>query len=616
MAIFLGNATIILNISLAIFACCYLILYHKKQPAPTIFKTISAISLLSFFVAVSSQICLIYCYLISDYSVINVYQNSHHLKPVLYKITGSWGNHEGSMLLLITVLAIYNCMLCFFKKISLSIKSTAITIQLAIIGLFCLYTLITSNPFLQQDPIPLSGLGLNPILQDIGLAMHPPMLYIGYLGFSMVFSIFLAGLINKNLDKNTLKLLQIFCYFSFATLTLGIALGSWWAYRELGWGGYWFWDPVENISLMPWICATALIHALKLSKQNSQMLKWSSFLSILTMILCLFGIFLTRSGVLTSVHSFAISANRGYFIILLISIIGGFGLFIMANNLKYFANKNTAKHRKFWLVVVNNYFLITALLVILIGTLYPILLRGLFNELISIGSPYYSQVFNILLVPFLIFFIINPQPINKLLQIKKIFLFLLSLIFTIIYIKFINNYKILTIINLFLAFFAILLNSFYTKDLVSKLAHSGFLLIIIGVLISSSGSIVKETNLTIGENFNLQNFQIKFKNVDYSADKNFISRIGIFEITKENQLITTLKPQLRYYPISDQTTNEASIYHHPLYDLYLVIGTKDEQENYAIRSYFKPLINLIWIGVAMIFFAIFLKIIKNFKKIS
>jgi cytochrome c-type biogenesis protein CcmF len=334
------------------------------------------------------------------------------------------------------------------------------------------------------------------------------------------------------------------------------------------------------------------------------------------MILCLFGIFLTRSGVLTSVHSFAISVNRGYFIILLISIIGGFGLFIMANNLKYFNATNTAKHRKFWLVVINNYFLITALLVVLIGTLYPILIRGLFNELISIGSPYYSQVFNILLVPFLILFITNPQSINKLLYPNKIFLFLLSFIFIITYLNLIIDYKILTTINLYLAFLAFLLNIIFTKNLSSKLAHSGFLLIIIGVLISSSGSVVRETNLKIGQNFKLQNFQIKFANVDYLADKNFISRIGIFEITKENQLITTLKPQLRYYPVSDQTTNEASIYHHPFYDLYLVIGTKDEQENYAIRSYFKPLINLIWIGVAMIFFAIILNLFKTLKKLA
>lgn len=481
------------------------------------------------------------------------------------------------------------------------------------------YTAITSNPFLQSFPHPQNGLGLNPILQDIGLALHPPMLYLGYLGFSLVFSIAVGALISKDFNFSVLQSMRNITYFSFVTLTVGIALGSWWAYRELGWGGYWFWDPVENISLMPWLASIALIHALKISKSNQIMKSWSAFLSILTMILCLLGIFLTRSGVLTSVHSFAISANRGFFIIFLISIIGGYGLYIFARNLDFPKkspkedNKKITKNRELFFIIANNYFLITALIVVLIGTLYPILSRGLFNQFISIGASYYNQVFNILLVPFLIFFIANSIKSKNLFKLVNFLIIgLCCLIISLIF-SYLKDIKFLNLLNLFLALYGFFANFYYSKKLASNLVHGGFLIIIIGIIISSSGNIIKEINLQPNQNFNISDFAVKFKKIDYQADKNFIARIGLFEISKHdnlNKIITILKPELRLYPISNQTTNESAIYHHPFYDLYIVIGTKDEFDNYAVRAYFKPLISLIWIGVAMIFFGILIRILE------
>ena len=618
MAPNLGFASLILNLSTTLFGAFFYFFYHKKYQAQDLTKIYLMLCIVSFGASILSQIFLIYSFVISDYSVSNVYQNSHHLKPLLYKIAGSWGNHEGSMLLLISVLSFYNLILAIFSKLPNAVKINAIATQKFIITLFCAYTAITSNPFLRIFPTPQNGLGLNPILQDIGLALHPPMLYLGYLGFSLVFSITIGALIAKDFNEKVIKSLRYLVYFSFIILTLGIALGSWWAYRELGWGGYWFWDPVENISLMPWISAIALIHALKLAKENSAMKSWSAFLAIVTMILCLLGIFLTRSGVLTSVHSFAISANRGFFIIFLISIIGGFGLYIFAKNLTFIkiSKNNLQKNRRLFLIIANNYFLITALLVVLIGTIYPILSRGLFNQFISIGASYYNQVFNILLVPFLIFFVANSIKFKKIFKPANALILLASSLITAINFYIFKNIEMLTLLNLFLAIYALILNFYHSKKLISTLAHGGFLLIMIGVIISNAGDEIKEINLQKNQSFMLGNFAIKFSNLDYRADKNFIARIGVFEVSKNNKIITTLKPELRLYPISDRTTNESAIYHHPLYDLYVVIGTKDEAENYAIRAYFKPMISLIWIGVALIFFGILSSFLKIFAKNS
>ncbi|NBX53006.1 MAG: heme lyase CcmF/NrfE family subunit [Proteobacteria bacterium] len=618
MAPTLGFSALILNLSTTFFGTFFYFFYQKKYQPKDFEKIYFLLCLISFLSAIGAQIFLIYSFIISDYSVINVYQNSHHLKPLIYKIAGSWGNHEGSMLLLITVLSLYNLFFAFFSKLENPIKISAISIQQFVIALFCSYTAITSNPFLQSLEVPTSGRELNPILQDIGLALHPPMLYVGYLGFSMVFSITMGAIISKKFTPLALKSVQIFTYFAFATLTLGIALGSWWAYRELGWGGYWFWDPVENISLMPWVSAIALIHATKVAKNHQSMQSWSAFMAIITMILCLLGIFLTRSGVLTSVHSFAISANRGFFIIFLISIIGGLGLFIFAKNFNLSTNlsQQTNKNRNFYLILGNNYFLITALLVIMIGTLYPILARGLMNEIISIGAPYYNQVFSLLLMPFLTLFVINSLNLKKFLTFKNCGFLCLSIIITVSFFITHRNMNFINLINLFLSFYALFVNFFYTKQLASKIAHSGFLVLIVGVIISYYGSHTKEINISLNQKFTLDYFTLEFTNLEYRSDKNFIARIGVFDIYNNSKLVTTLKPELRLYPVANQTTNESAIYHHPLYDLYLVIGNKDENENYAVRAYLKAFISLIWIGVSMIIFAIIINSTKFiFKKI-
>ena len=601
----------IISLTLPIIFFCY-----KKYSTKELFLVIKKITLLTLIIAILTNLCLIYSFIISDYSVVNVYQNSHHLKPLIFKIAGSWGNHEGSMLLLITVISFYTFIFAFCSGLDNKIKITTICSQSLIISLFSTYTAFASNPFKLNFPIPTQGLGLNPILQDIGLALHPPMLYSGYLGFTIVFSITIAGLLNNNFNLKIINSLSNWLYIAYALLTIGITLGAWWAYRELGWGGYWFWDPVENISLMPWISATVLIHALKLSNQYNYLRLWSAFLSILTMILCLLGIFLTRSGILTSLHSFAIDTSRSFFIIVIISIIGGLGLLIFATTSKrlFFdksLNSNT-NNGKITLISINNYLLLIALFVVFLGTLYPIFLRGLFDKFISIGPEYYNSIFSILIIPFLIFLIISNFVNKKIFTIENILILLFSIIITILIFYYNDKQNLLKILILFLAILSTLLSFYKHQKITVRVAHSGFSLLIIGIAITSYFSITKEIDLKQNQKFNIAKYEIEFREVNYLAGKNFISRQGEFLVKKNDQDLTKLTPELRYYPINDQTTNESSIYHSVYGDLYIVIGNKDDKENYAIRIYYKPLVYFIWLGAFLIALGVLLKF-YNFK---
>lgn len=631
MAPKLGFAALLMVMAIAsciaIFvAACRHKIYHKihlYEPKSIIAK----LSILLLLVALFAQMMLIISFVNSDYSVKNVYQNSHHLKPLIYKIAASWGNHEGSMLLLISVLSVYNFVFFWFAKTSLPAKIYAAAVQNGIIALFCAYTLIASNPFLRNFPVPSQGLGLNPILQDIGLALHPPMLYTGYLGFSLVFAFAIGCLLANDNSKRSLATLRNLLYFAFAFLTLGIALGAWWAYRELGWGGYWFWDPVENVSLMPWIAAIALIHALKLAGSNLKMRCWTMFLVVATMILCLLGIFLTRSGVLNSIHSFAIDASRGLFIIFLIALIGGFGMLVLSFKLPKitsFSIGESPKNRRFsWLIIANNYFSLLALLTILIGTIYPILAQGLFKQFVTIGSDYYNQVFSIIILPFLVFLITASCPEFKIFSKRNFGIAVLA--FLLAAMPFLWHFEVtfsttnfLRFLALFLAICALIMNCadlFLKKDKIAKklvfVAHGGFLLVIIGVIATSTFGLEKAENMRQKQTISLGNFDLRFEEIGYAAGSNFIARQAVFSLSRYGAEITKLRPQLRYYPVNDQTTNESAIYHGLFGDFYVVIGNKDEAENYAVRAYHKPLISLIWLGAFLIFAAVIGQLGRN-----
>lgn len=580
-----------------------------------------------FLCALFSQVSLIFSFVISDYSVSNVYQNSHHLKPLIYKISGAWGNHEGSMLLLISILSAYSLAFAILSKIPPQKKVIIISSQAFIIAAFAAFTAFTSNPFARIFPAPQSGLGLNPLLQDIGLALHPPMLYTGYIGFSLVFSFALAGLILEKIDDRFAYYLKSWLFFSWGFLSLGIGLGSWWAYRELGWGGYWFWDPVENISLMPWLAATALIHCLMALEKKQIFKTWTAFLAILSFILCLLGIFLTRSGILTSVHSFAIDASRGFFVIILIALIGGIGALIFGFKAKKLQDEKAKFHptSKISALLVNNYFLVLALFIVVLGTLYPIFSQSIFDQFISIGPTYYNKLFTILIIPFLLFLAISYQlhylektNLQKIISRRNSAICLTAALITLLTIFYQKSADFSQIVVLFLAILAALLTANSSaknlKHFPTTAAHLGFAIIVIGIVLTSSFGSVKEVNIKQGQELEIAGYNIKFKNVEYIAGKNFLARQGAFQIYKNDKLQTTLKPQLRYYPVSNQTTNEAAISHRFFGDIYLAIGQKDENDFYALRAYYKPFIYLIWLGCAMMFAGAMVKIILLRRK--
>ena len=624
MAPTLGFTALLLIISLSLFLPFFNLVALKKftfskKESNEISLTIIAII---FILALSAQGCLIYSYVVSDYSVLNVYQNSHHLKPLIFKIAGSWGNHEGSMLLLLSVLSGYSLAFALIDKSEY--KTTTLSVQCLILLGFASFTAFTSNPFERLFPAPHEGLSLNPLLQDIGLALHPPMLYTGYIGFSVVFSLIIAGLLNEKITPQLAKILQFWLFLSWGFLTLGIGLGSWWAYRELGWGGYWFWDPVENVSLMPWLAGTALIHAAKLLKTQNLCRIWVTLLAITNFILCLIGIFLTRSGLLTSVHSFAVDAKRGFFIILLISLIGGIAMLIFAfkaNKIKPSQESGNIKFfSKIGMIFANNYLLVIALFTVLLGTLYPIFSQSLFDQSIAIGAKYYNQIFTILLLPFLIFLVTSYFTHYKIQSAKiKIvtkrhsLIFLASASLTFLAIIKTNGATFAEIVLLFLALNAAFL-ALLSHKTVSNIAHLGFTLLVIGVILAALGS-VKEVNIKQGEVISVSdnsNYQIRFDRVDYKAGQNFLAREGVFTLLQNGRELQRIKPQLRYYPVSDQTTNEAAIRHGIFGDLYLAIGNKDENNFYALRIYYKPFIYLIWLGCLIMSVAAMLKVAQFF----
>jgi len=560
MAANIGFTALLLALVISFLQPFFSFNFFKKSQSPHYLSLLKFSPAATFGLSAIAFLSLVYSNIISDFSVANVYQNSHSLKPLIYKISGTWGNHEGSMLMLLCILNLYGFAFAFLSKINDRQKIITLASQAIISFGITAFIAFTSNPFLEIFPVPKEGLGLNPILQDIGLAMHPPMLYTGYIGFSLIFSIAIAALLTEKVDKEFAGKLKPWLMFSWSFLTLGIGLGSWWAYRELGWGGFWFWDPVENVSLMPWLCGTALVHSITMLAKNNNFKIWSCFLAILSFVFCLLGIFLVRSGIITSVHSFANDPQRGIFIIVLLLIIGGAGFlifFFKSNKLKTIKN-NFGLSSKSGMVLINNFLLCLALFIVALGTLYPLILQLFFDSSISIGATYYNKLFTPIAITILCLMVLVPS---------------------------------------------VRLNKFSTKSML--LAHIGIFIVITAIALTSIFSQTKELNMKFGDKTIISNYEIEFKNIEYLSGKNYIARQGNFLITKNNKEIATpitiLRPQSRYYPENDQTTTEADIKHFIFADLYLVMGGKDDQENYAIRVYHKPFMSFIWFGCLLIF---------------
>ena len=570
---------------------------------------------------------LITAYITSDFSNFNVFQNSHSEKPLIYKIAGAWGNHEGSILLWLSMISIYGFLYSLMSKSLDDFKINVLKIQSSIFLIFAFFIIFTSNPFLVNSVEVNEGLGLNPILQDPALAIHPPMLYLGYVGFSLVFSLGIASLLSKNDDKNWLIETKRWSIISWTFLTAGIALGSYWAYYELGWGGWWFWDPVENISLMPWIVGLALVHSLIMTRGEQAIERWIIFLSILCFSLSILGTFLVRSGILTSVHSFASDASRGLFILLIFFLTTGFGLlvFLVKSPIKK-NHLNLLLINKTSALIINNILMIIAMLTILLGTIYPIIIEVLTNTRISVGGPYFNSTVLPVLLPGFLLMSIAPVLSWQSNKIKKFrvyvvfFLFLSFLALIHSYFTVFNTWGFLglilgswiilaSIISIILRFkFLISLN--YIKSINSFIAHIGVGLMILGITFSSIYQKEYSFNISIGEEININNNILKLENIKVVENKNYQSLMAIFSLRKKGELIDYILPGKNYYPVSKMITTEAGIYHDWLKDIYITLGS-EEDSTWNIKIYLNPLVSFIWIGVCIMIFSGFIAIFKK-----
>ena len=575
-------------------------------------KKIFKISFIQLFFSLSSFFILLIGYIFSDFSLINVYENSHTTKPLFYKISGAWGNHEGSLLLWINILVIFSVLFLFLnnKNTNKNFIIYTLIFQSLLISVFFIFLLTNSNPFSPLFPVPKEGLGLNPILQDPALAIHPPLLYIGFVGSSIYFSAALSALISKVDAKLLASTLKPWISVSWFFQTIGILVGSIWAYYELGWGGYWFWDPVENSSLMPWFLMTALLHSILVLERKIGLYSWVIVLSILTFTMSVTGTFLVRSGILNSVHTFANDPSRGLFILTFLILMVFSSIFIF---FKYAPSekKNYMIFSKEFFILINNWFMIFFLTVVLIGTIYPIFLDTLIGEKISVGPPYYNFVLAPFLIPLL--FLMTSGPKHKWLssKIKKIFdiVLFLSLFLFLFIIFFIKENNLLINLILFFSVYLILQTTFdFLSDLKKNnfnlsriLSHSGFGLLIFFISVNSIFSLESNFNVKVGDEKHLKNYIVKFKNLETLKSNNYQSVVGYFEITDKKKLKQiNLKPEIRIYDQPKTMTYEASINSNLFSDTYLTMSNISDSEIFNIKFQKKPFMNFIWLSVLLI----------------
>ena len=623
MTTYLGNFLL----SLSLFFAISQFFVSKKNKFKFIAITVNGLlisSLLSFGL-------LMYSHIISDFSILNVFQNSHTTIPLLYKISGVWGNHEGSMLLWILVLTIFNYFIfkLYNKNNSIFIAKT-LEIQALITAGFILFTVLTSSPFQRMIPVQDNGLGFNPILQDPALAIHPPLLYIGYVGFSAAFSISVATLtLNNNEKIPWYNYMKPFVLAAWTFLTIGIALGAIWAYYELGWGGWWFWDPVENASFMPWLLGTALLHSLIIVEKRKSLQAWVLLLAILAFLLSVIGTFLVRSGILTSVHTFALDPSRGIYILAFTAILGGYSLVLFGKkSKKYFSTNYFALFSKEGSILINNIFMTIICATVFLGTIYPLLIEAFTNNKISVGEPYFNSTVVPIILPAILVMGVGPilawNKEEKSKIFKKIFpSIILTGIISVLFFSIYGSYSFIGIAGIILAFWIISNNIILlfkkNKNFSSGMliAHLGIGLLILGITGSSIWQEEKITRLQINTSTQINKYNIIFKEINEVKGPNYVAIKGNFTVYDEKEnIITKLEPENRYYPITNIFTSEASIHTNLARDLYLVLGEGNLNKGWVVKIYYNPLVIWIWIGALIIFIGGIVSINNNLRKIK
>ena len=599
--------------------------YRKHQASIALAQPTAIIQFLLVSLAFG---CLIHAYLISDFSVLNVASNSHTDKPLIYKISGAWGNHEGSLLLWVFILSLFGAAVATFgRNLPPELKARVLSVQVMIAVGFYLFMLLTSNPFERIFPPPLNGQGLNPLLQDPGLAFHPPMLYLGYVGFSITFSFAIAALIEGRVDPAWARWVRPWTLAAWCFLTAGIALGSWWAYYELGWGGWWFWDPVENASFMPWLAGTALLHSATVVEKRNTLQGWTVLLAIITFSLSLLGTFLVRSGVLTSVHAFATDPSRGVFILVILIVVIGGSLLLYAWRGPQLANSGLFRViSRESALLFNNLVMITATAAILLGTLYPLLLDALDGGKVSVGAPFFNAVFIPLMIPMVFAMAVGPFLHWKRSALVPAMMHLrLSLgcaIFSGILAYFIykgtpamGSIALALGVWLMLGTLSELTNRIrlFDSSFVDSLkrliripraswgmtfGHLGLALGIIGMAGAGAWSVESIQVMKPHDTIKVGGYEFTFDGAKSGQGPNYSVIKGQFSVHRGNKFITYLIAEKRNYHVSKQPTTEAAIHTTWAGDLYAVIGEAEgENGAFVTRLYFNPLVIWMWVGV-------------------
>jgi len=622
----IGHFTLVLALVIAVVQSIAPMVGAAKNDA-ALMGIAPATAIAQFLVLVVSFAALTHAFVTSDFSVLNVASNSHSLKPMLYKVSGVWGNHEGSLLLWVTVLALFGALVAFFgRNLPPGLKARTLAVQALVSVGFLLFILLTSNPFERIFPAPLEGRDLNPLLQDPGLAFHPPMLYVGYVGLSISFSFAVAALIEGKVDAAWARYVRPWTLLAWAFLTGGIMLGSWWAYYELGWGGFWFWDPVENASFMPWLAATALLHSAIVVEKRDTLKSWTILLAIVGFSLSLIGTFLVRSGVLTSVHAFATDPERGVFILLLLIIAIGGSLALFAWRAPTLQGGGLFRPvSREGALVFNNLLLTTATATVFIGTLYPLFLEVTGGEKVSVGPPFYNLTFVPLMVPLLLAVGVGP-----LLSWKRADLWSamsrLKIALAIVVVAsgisliFLHGDQGYAVIGLALATWLIAasLTDFLQRAGMGRtawanipgrmfglprsawgtmLAHAG-----VGVLVAGAtgASLLTTEVITVmksNDKVTVGPYAIELLGLEDVRGPNYIALRGNFVARDEDgDVVAILTPENRRYVASGQETTEASIETGAFSDLYVALGDRDGRGGITVRAYRKPFAPWLWYG--------------------
>jgi cytochrome c-type biogenesis protein CcmF len=623
----IGHFALVLALCVAVLQAI-LPLYGAARGEAALIAWARPAALAQFLFIAIAFFALMHAYAVSDFSLANVAANSNSLKPLLYKLSGVWSNHEGSMLLWVFILALFGAAVAAFSRnLPPALRARVLAVQ-AMIGVgFLLFILLTSNPFQRLWPAPTDGMGLNPILQDPGLAFHPPWLYLGYVGFSISFCFAIAALIEGRVDPAWARWVRPWTLAAWCALTVGIAMGSWWAYYTLGWGGWWFWDPVENASFMPWLVGTALLHSAIVVEKREALKTWTILLAIIAFSLSLVGTFLVRSGVLTSVHAFASDPLRGVFILLLLSLYTGGALLLFAWRAPQLQGGGLfAPISREGGLLLNNLLLTTAAATVFIGTLYPLLLDVVAHRKVSVGPPFYTMTFVPIMVPLLVAMAIGPMLpwkrgdlIAALARLKFAFLATASAALATLAVTGAQSIGAACGLSLAAWLFAATMTELAERVRLfaepygalrralslpraawgMTLAHGGMAVVIAGITGSNAWTEERIVTGRPGDNFTIAGYTIALDAVNEVTGPDYTATRADLRLLRDGHEIALLHPEKRFYPVENGNSTGVAIRTNLLSDVYAVIGDSDGKGGYTLRLYWNPLVPWIWLGAVV-----------------